>query len=159
MNPPLKQFVPSDVCLKCDGCCRFNLADSPWRPKAGDQELLHGVDPQGYLKTVWEGSHHQCIHFNPKDHTCGIYGQRPFECSLYPFILSKTNQEIKMFVHLACPYVQEQETKESLSQYISYMETFFLQPSIKVFLKNNSRLLHDYSPFEAELRFLFNVEV
>lgn len=157
MSPSLKQFVPSEVCLACDGCCRFQLADSPWRPKAGDQEILEGVDPQGYLKATLVGTHYQCIHFNSKDHTCGVYAQRPFECSLYPFILSKTKQGLKMYVHLACPYIQEQETKEELAAHIKYVQDYFNQSHIKDFLRNNSRLLHDYSQFESELRFLFDI--
>ena len=57
----LKQFVPSEVCLKCKGCCRYKEADSAWRPKlgAGDQEGLAALitagdvlDAQAYIKTI-----------------------------------------------------------------------------------------------------------
>ena len=157
MNPSLKQFVPSAVCLKCDGCCRFNLSDSPWRPKTGQAESITGIDAQGYLKTIEALGHHQCVHFNPKDNTCGIYLQRPFECSLYPFILSKNSEGIKMYVHLACPYVQEQELKEGFKQYALYLQEFFNQPVHKDFFKTNSRLLHDYSSFKDELKYLFDI--
>lgn len=159
MTAQLKQFVPSSVCLKCDGCCRFQLSDSPWRPKVGEQEISHGVDTKGYVQTIASGDHQQCVFFNKADNTCGVYERRPFECSLYPFILSQTQQGIKVYVHLACPHVQDNETKENFKEYVSYLTAFFSQPQTKDFLKNNSRLLHDYSHFGQELKFLFDIGV
>ena len=157
MSLPLKQFVPSAVCLQCDGCCRFQLADSAWRPKVGEQEILEEMDAAGYLKTIPVDDHHHCVFFNKSDHTCSVYERRPFECALYPFVLSKTPQGIKLCVHLACPYVQETETKQEFQDYQAYLKTFFKQPHTKDFLKNNSRLLHDYSKFDQELKFLFDI--
>src|SRR5665213_3654294 len=95
----LKQFVPSEVCLKCKGCCRYKEADSIWRPKLGssDQQSLAAIitagdvlDRDGYIKTIQTCGEHFCRFLNSADHTCGIYTKRPFECSLYPFILSQT---------------------------------------------------------------------
>jgi Fe-S-cluster containining protein len=159
MTPTLKQFVPSQVCLSCEGCCRFLLSDSPWRPKTGEQEAPEGVDQLGYVKTTPQGEHHQCIFFSKKDGTCGIYSKRPFECALYPFVVSGTDHGVKVYMHLACPYIQEKEISPELQDYISYLQDYFKQPSTKAFLKSNRRLLHDYSPFENELKFLFNIEV
>jgi Fe-S-cluster containining protein len=157
MTHSLKQYVPSSVCLKCEGCCRFALSDSPWRPKTGQAEGINQIDPQGYLKTVAEGKHHNCQFFNKIDHTCGIYEHRPFECALYPFILSKTFLGIRVYVHVACPHVQENENKEEFFLYASYLKEFLKDPKIKEFLKRNDRLLHDYSEFHQELRFLFDL--
>ena len=158
MISQLKQFVPSNVCLKCDGCCRFQLSDSPWRPKVGEQELKEGVDPEGYLKTIPQGGHHQCTHFNQTDNTCGVYSKRPFECALYPFIISSSSRGVEVYVHLACPYVQENEIKPEMQEYILYLKNFLNQLPTKAFLTNNSRLLHDYTPFNNELKFLFRIE-
>ena len=154
----IKQFVPSSVCLKCDGCCRFQLADSPWRPKTGQQEAVEGTEKAGYVKTVARDGRHQCVHFNHDDNTCGVYAKRPFECSLYPFVLSKSSRGIELFVHLACPYVQENQLKPEIRDYADYLKEFFNQPRTKTFLKNNSRLLHDYSPYKKELQHLFSIE-
>jgi uncharacterized protein len=159
MTIPLKQFVPSSVCLKCEGCCRFLLSDSPWRPKTGQGELTEGIDIEGYVKTVPQDSHHQCGYFNKTDSTCTIYEKRPFECSLYPFVVSGEGPHIKVYMHLACPYVQEKEVSVELQNYIGYLKDYFSQGSTKAFLRDNSRLLHDYSAFEAELKFLFMIEV
>src|ERR1700685_2495848 len=95
----LKQFVPSEVCLKCDGCCRYKSADSIWRPKLGadDRENLAALitasdvlDDQDYVKTIQNCGKHFCQFLNQADNTCGIYTKRPFECSFYPFIISQT---------------------------------------------------------------------
>ena len=120
---------------------------------------MEGIDDKGYLKTVLQDKHHQCTYFNKVDSTCGIYSKRPFECSLYPFIVSGTPGGVKVYMHLACPYIQEKEVSLELQAYASYLKEYFQQPSTRNFLKNNSRLLHDYSAFEVELKFLFNIEV
>ena len=134
MISQLKQFVPSNVCLKCDGCCRFQLSDSPWRPKTGQMELQEGIDEAGYLKTVKEGNHHQCVFFNKIDHTCQVYSKRPFECESYPFVVSKENEDIKVYMHLACPYIQDREVSVELQDYVVYLKGFFKESSTKMFL-------------------------
>ncbi len=159
MTGQLKQFVPSSACLKCDGCCRFRLSDSPWRPKAGEQELQEGTDSQGYVKTIPQAGHHQCIFFNKTDNTCEIYVQRPFECALYPFVLSQTAKGLEVYAHLACPYIQDQEQSPQLQEYVTYLKEFFGLPRIRSFLEINGSLLHDYTSFQQELKFLFTIEV
>jgi Fe-S-cluster containining protein len=159
MTSSLKQFVPSSVCLKCEGCCRFLLSDSPWRPKTGEGEIKENVDAAGYVKTVPQDAHHQCNYFNKIDSTCSIYEKRPFECSLYPFVVSGEKQGINVYMHLACPYIQDKEVSQELQDYITYMQDYFKQESTKTFLKNNKSLIHDYSAFENELKFLFTIEV
>lgn len=156
----LKQFVPSSVCLQCEGCCRFQLAESPWRPKVGQQEVQEGVDQASFLKTIAQkDGHYHCVFFNKKNSTCGIYGHRPFECALYPFVLSKSQKGLELYVHLACPYIQEHHCSPDLNAHVDYLRMFFAQAQVKNFLQNNSRLLHDYTPYHQELEFLFSVEV
>jgi len=155
----LQQFVPSSICLKCDGCCRVNLSDSPWRPKVGQEEPQEGVDLEGYVQTLPQGNHRQCVFFNKMDNTCGVYAKRPFECALYPFVLSQSGKDIEVYVHLACPYVQDNEINPRLQEgYVEYLKEFFNQPRTKAFLKRNGRMLHDYKDVKNELRFLFTIE-
>jgi len=81
----LKQFVPSEVCLKCNGCCRYKEADSAWRPKLGlrDQVGLADLitagdilDAQAYITTIQSCGEHFCRFLNAKDNTCGVYVNR-----------------------------------------------------------------------------------
>jgi uncharacterized protein len=154
MKMNLKQFVPSNVCLKCEGCCRFQSENSMWRPKWDKREF---IDDQDYVTTIHECGQHLCRFFNKGDSSCHTYHDRPFECELYPFLLSKTSDGIKVFVHLACPYVQEHQADPALEEYVSYLREFFAQSSTVDFLKRNSRLLHDYTPVTVELQYLFTL--
>ena len=166
MLSSLQQFVPSEICLKCQGCCRFKSMDSPWRPKVGEAEKnvlalrITGnfTDDQNYIQAIEDCGNHFCRFFNQSDSTCQVYTQRPFECALYPFILSKSIQGIAVYVHLACPFVQDHQSDELTRRYINYLQEFFHLPQTKDFLKRNQRLLHDYFPFEAELQFLFTIK-
>ena len=167
MSPlDLQQFVPSHVCLKCDGCCRFKTADSSWRPKVGQEEkakigMAAGADftdAQAYIKTIEDCGNQLCRFFNKGDSTCQIYDRRPLECALYPFILSKHAQGVQVYVHLACPYIQDHQSDVALENYIDYLRTFFAAEGTRDFLRKNRGLLHDYTPFDMELKFLFTLE-
>jgi len=162
----LKQFVPSEVCLQCDGCCRYKEADSIWRPKLGmrDQanlaDLITGnivLDSQGYVKTIQACGEHFCRFLNGADNTCGIYTKRPFECSLYPFIISQTPDAVKVYVHLSCPYVQDYLPRADFDAYVAYLKEFFRRAKTKEFLSRNKAMFHDYSPYASELLYLFDL--
>jgi len=163
---PLKQFVPSKVCLKCDGCCRYKTADSPWRPKLGarDCEGLgalitagNAMDGQSYVKTAPSCGQHICMFLEEKDNTCGIYSRRPLECFLYPFILSKTADALKVYVHLACPYIQDHLSRPDYEAYVLYLREFFRREDVRRVLAQNSAMLHDYTAYTPELLRLFDL--
>ncbi|MDE1921089.1 MAG: YkgJ family cysteine cluster protein [Candidatus Omnitrophica bacterium] len=159
-------FVPSDVCLKCDGCCRYKSADSPWRPKLGEadkQSLAAAItdgdvlDDQAYIKTIQNCGQHFCRFLNQSDNTCGIYAKRPLECLLYPFVLSQTPDGIKVYVHLSCPYVQDHLSRSDFDSYVSYLKEFFRKEGVRAFLSRNRAMFHDYSAFAPELLHLFDL--
>jgi hypothetical protein len=162
----LKQFVPSAICLKCNGCCRYKEADSAWRPKLGarDQDNLAALitagdilDARNYIKTIQVCGEHFCRFLNQGDNTCGIYTKRPFECLLYPFILSQTPGAVKVYVHLSCPYVQDHLPRAEFEDYVAYLKVFFRREDIRGFLSVNKAMLHDYSSYAAELLHLFDL--
>jgi len=162
----LRQFVPSEVCLKCGGCCRYKSEDSPWRPKLGARDqaglgvLVTGedvLDAQAYIKTIQTCGEHFCKFLNAKDNSCGIYSQRPFECSLYPFILSKTPETVKVYVHLACPYIQDHLSRSEYDAYVVYLKDFFWREDVRGFLAQNTNMFHDYTSFAPELLHLFDL--
>jgi Fe-S-cluster containining protein len=162
----MKQFVPSEVCLKCDGCCRYKEADSMWRPKLGmsDQESLADqitgnivLDTQGYIKTIQACGKNLCRFLNGADNTCGIYTKRPFECLLYPFIISQTPEAVEVYVHLSCPYVQDHLNREDFDAYVAYLKKFFDRVDIREFLSRNKDMFHDYSAYASELLHLFEL--
>ena len=169
----LKQFVPSEVCLSCDGCCRFKEPNSTWRPKVSGEEKKNiavddvrlidkiftseTVDDKNYLRTTRCHDLYHCVFHNPKDNTCGIYGRRPFECRLYPFILSRRKSKVVVFAHGNCPHVQQYRDHSSFRDYVEYLKTYFSQENVREFLRQNPFWIGDYSDYEAELELVFAV--
>lgn len=173
MFKDMQQFLSSDVCLSCEGCCRFDKNKSDWRPKIGKSEepvisdyLVSSekiatrlvVEKGGYLEDKLCHGMYACKHFNPEDTTCGIYEVRPFECRLYPFVLTRLNNKVEVSVHLTCPYVQRTKDTREYYQYVEYLKEFFNKPEVGAFLKNNLHLFGKYSGYEDELLpvFAFN---
>ena len=168
----LKQFVPSEVCLKCDGCCRFKEKESLWRPKIAKEEMeqlsQHDlfakiftkslVEKDGYIKTTSCDSGHQCHFFENKTNTCRIYEGRPFECQLYPFILTKKDGKVVIDVHHHCPYVQKNRNTQDFQEYADYLKKFFNRSDIRNFIDSNSHLIGDYSSHQDELEYLFSLD-
>ena len=167
MSLQIRQFVPSEVCLQCDGCCRFKAADSPWRPKLGKEEAKglaaivtqkDWLDDDSHIRTLRHCGEDVCQFFNPGDHTCQVYSDRPFECSLYPFILSRSPQGVEVYVHLSCPFVQDTQGSTEFEEYKVYLKGYFQTAPVLDFLKRNAGLVHDYSPFLMELQHIFTIE-
>lgn len=168
MTLPIKQFVPSGICLKCNGCCRYKEADSAWRPRLGPDDRANlaalitagdVLDAQAYIKTIPVCGGHFCQFLRKEDNTCGIYTQRPFECALYPFILSQTVDALKVYAHLSCPYVQDHLPDTTFEAYVAYLRTFFDRADTRQFLSDNKAMFHDYSPYALELLYLFDVSL
>ena len=171
MKTNLNQFVPSEVCLQCDGCCRFKEENSAWRPKMAKEEITRlrqsGLadlilskeifSKDGAIKTVSCPTEHLCSFFNPQDHTCRIYSARPFECRLYPFILTRKDQQAVISVHLNCPFIQQKRLTRDFDEYVAYLKKFFQEEEVLAFLKRNPDLAGDYSDYQAELEYLFTL--
>jgi Fe-S-cluster containining protein len=115
------------------------------------------VDADGYIKTAHCPSGHLCRFLNAADNTCGIYAKRPFECSLYPFIISQTPEAVKLYVHLSCPFVQDHQPLAAFDAYVDYLKDFFSRPDIREFVMANKAMFHDYTPYAMELLYLFDL--
>lgn len=169
----LKQFVPSDVCLSCEGCCRFHEEKSSWRPKITQEEvglaakcglcgpqLEQNIDDEvGFLRTVFSSSLNQfiCSFFSDETKSCKIYLYRPFECQLYPFLLIKKQGKIFLGVHGNCPYVQVKQSAQEWKGHVEYLKKFFSKKKMADFLKRNPALFADYLPFQNEIEYLFEL--
>src|SRR3989338_3332366 len=118
MFEDLKQFVAEDVCLSCDGCCRFKEPDSLLRPRLTQEEMeqpaqgglaekifsKEDVDFKNQIKTAACGGEHHCRFFSSSTNACAVYQNRPFECRLYPFVLVRSRDRIQLSAHHHCPF-------------------------------------------------------
>lgn len=169
----LKQFVPSDVCLKCDGCCRFKEEKSAWRPKVTAEERAdmifspsvgsifsrRSVDKEERIVTRPCASGHHCTFLHEDGHTCRIYGDRPLECSLYPFVLSRRGSELDVSAHLSCPYVQEHWKTKAFNEHVHFLQKYFEQTDVANFFRRNSSFGDGNPAQPAELDRLFIIDL
>lgn len=118
----LPQIVPSQVCLRCDVCCRFPEPDSFLRPYFTADEVRRAVaaglppasfaDPRGGQVVVVPnpaGEGYLCPAFDPATSRCRIYEHRPLDCRLYPFALmwSADGREVLLGWDTKCPFLRE----------------------------------------------------
>jgi Fe-S-cluster containining protein len=165
----LKQFVPSAVCLACDGCCRFSDEQSQWRPKIAEEEIRQlendstgqnsfsraCVDEGSGLKAQFSGDQCVCAFLCPERNTCRIYSLRPFECQLYPFVLVKRGNKAVVAVHRHCPHIQKKYGSRELERYTIYLKGFFQRSEVMPFIRANPHLVGDYRGYEDELTTMF----
>lgn len=151
----IKQFVPSDVCLRCLGCCRFEEQDSAWVPCLLEEEMQFLLDkdiPPACIslqrKLLAEphaqGSGYLCPFLDAESNRCKVYGFRPFECQLYPFLLVMRNKRALLTVDLNCPYAKEKLNSQEFKEYTAYLESFLNSPAQLRILKDNPQLLAAY---------------
>ena len=165
----LKQFVPSLVCLSCEGCCRFQSGKSPWRPKVGrgeEADFKSGLgtaedilDHGAYVKAELYGALWRCCFLDGEANTCGIYSGRPFECRLYPFLLVKSGEQFLVALHLSCPFAQKYYGKAETENYAAYLKEFFSRTPGKEFLINNRELFSDYREAADEWVPVFELDI
>jgi len=151
----IRQFVPEDVCLKCQGCCRFKEADSVWSPCLLDEEVQSFLDkdmPPAYISAnrrmmlkqdpITQG--YVCPCLDIKNNKCQVYLTRPFECQLYPFLLNLRSGKVLLTVDLNCPYAKEKINSDEFRQYIAYLTQLLNTPAYKRILKDNPQIIQAY---------------
>ncbi len=173
--PELKQYVTSEICLACDGCCRFKEEDSRWRPKvaASEKDAIKRSDlateilrreiftPQGYIlaQKADSSSCFTCVFLHRSEGTCRIYARRPFDCRLYPFVLDRKEEKIRVCVHRNCPFIEQTLQSPPYEEYVQYLKNYFSHPQVKDFLRANPELAGDFSMYADELEPVFALEL
>ena len=151
----IKQFVPSQVCLKCQGCCRFKEMHSVWAPCLLDEDIQNLLDrdippstlsiDKRILPIPVEGSEtYLCPFLSPDDNKCKVYEIRPFECQLYPFLLSVRNKKINLTIDLNCPYASGMVNKKEFKDCVEYLTAYLNSPAQVELLKENPHILQAY---------------
>ena len=154
-----KQFIPEAYCLKCSGCCRFREANSVWSPCLLDEEIQDlldknipavslSVDKRLLLVADKEGSCFYCPFLKPEGNKCSIYHSRPFECQLYPFLISLKNSKVFLTVDLNCPYVKEKINTPEFKEYTKSLILLLNEPDNLEILRDNPHIIQAYSEVE-----------
>lgn len=153
----LKQLVPQEFCLKCQGCCRFKEAESVWLPCLLDEEIQNLLDRKEIPSVSISAERRIQPLPNPKaegficpfldaaQNQCKIYDFRPFECQLYPFLISMHGQKILLTVDLNCPYVKDNLNTKEFKEYTGYLANFLNSPKQRAILKDNPQIIQAYA--------------
>lgn len=156
MNLP--QFVPSDYCLRCRGCCVFTSAPVDWRARLTVEEEIAlekrspGCSFGGILRALpVSESRLACVFLDSADHHCRVYSQRPLECAAYPFLLSVEDEEIRLYAHLACPFVREHQQDACFTEHALALTRHLQDESSPTEMKAAANSFPDYSRFADEL--------
>jgi Fe-S-cluster containining protein len=149
----IKQLVPEGYCLKCRGCCRFSQEDSVWSPRLLKEETSR-VSQIFIVADKSEGTF-VCSHLNVSDNNCRVYGSRPFECQLYPFLLSSRENKKFLAVDLNCPFVKDNKDTEMFKAYCVQIADLMKSPAFSAVFKNNTQIFQPYAGVSeiAELEF------
>jgi len=152
----IKQFVLKEACLNCQGCCRFKEINSVWSPCLLDEEMQDLLDKKDIpsvsisidkrIQPIPNPTENQfiCPLLNPSDNKCRIYSLRPFECQLYPFLISLSSKKVYLTVDLNCPYAKEHFKSEKFKEYTEYLSAFLNAPAQLRILKDNPQVIRAY---------------
>jgi len=151
----IRQIIPEEFCLKCKGCCRFKEMDSVWTPCLLDEEIQELLDekiPPACISSNKrllpvpnpQGDGFVCPFLETKDNKCKIYGFRPFECRLYPFLINLRGGKAILTLDLNCPYVAEHLNSAEFKKYTAYLISFLNSPGQLELLKDNPHILQAY---------------
>jgi Fe-S-cluster containining protein len=151
----IKQLVPQEYCLKCQGCCRFAQENSVWSPCLLDEEIQElldkkippasiSADRRIYPVANPQGEGFICAFFDLPKNQCRIYGFRPFECQLYPFLINLRGEKIILTVDLNCPYAKEKINSPEFKEYAEYLTKYLNSPAQMKLLKSNPQILKAY---------------
>lgn len=150
----LKQLIPPGFCLKCDICCRFLDRFSQMRPYFLYEEIekVRGRHLKPFKKSrvslislIRRKNMYLCPYFYPKKNSCAIYNIRPFDCRLYPFLLSHKDGRVSLCADLNCPFIKQNIKNKYLKDYISYLKKIFSDEKIINKVLKNKTLIGTYT--------------
>lgn len=168
----IKELIPQNICLACQGCCRYRQAVSSWSPfflpkeaaelierKIVDKSVFQeeiGKDAPVSVKLSRKEDFYICPFLEYSSNKCVIYNDRPLECRLYPFLLIRTKDAVSLAIDENCPYAKEILNAGTLKETLDYLMAFFaseeFKKSTETLFKNSEAI---YPPqYHAEFKIL-----
>ncbi len=174
----LKQLVPEEICLKCDTCCHFSENGSIWGPQFSESEAKYLVENDVLPPALFRGHHKNDTGFKEKDslevnliehescficpcldssnHKCKIYKHRPFDCRLYPFLLTKKDNKLYLARDKKCPYFDSAD-RAVVEEFTDYLNKELSRKGAIDFLIQNKELFSEYPIQDLELLFPISI--
>ena len=142
MKISVKQLIPEDFCLQCRGCCRFSQQQSIWQPHLLEEEKQE----LGEIIVVASSEENNfiCSNLGRADNKCKIYGSRPFECQLYPFLFNRKRHKVFLALDLNCAFVRKNSKDRQLKEYARSLAELVQSKDYLDKLKNNPQLAQEY---------------
>ncbi len=151
----IKQIVPEDVCLECQGCCRFLEAESSWLPSLLNEEisaLIQNpackviISDKKKIKPVFsqKNNNYLCYFLNPQENKCGIYPLRPLECQLYPFLINAYQEKVWLALDFNCPFAETHYETQEFIKYVEYLTGLLESVNFKKIFKDNPQIIQAY---------------
>ena len=78
------------------------------------------------------------------EHKCTIYKHRPFECSLYPFILEKDNGKLMLSVDTQCPFIKDKLEFVEFKKHVEYLYKTLSSQACRSLIADNPQLIDAY---------------
>ncbi len=161
----IKQFLTQEICLSCQGCCRFHQQHSVWAPFLFDEDVarlqesrvaLSCIAPENSLclsavpeaERAFVGAEFTCTFFKRKENQCGIYSLRPLECQLYPFVVNQKETKIFLGVDTQCPGIQEKLQTHEGQEYCKYLVALLKSPAYQAMFIRHARRIPTYPDIE-----------
>lgn len=175
-----KTLTKSADCFSCpDPCCRFAKEDVYFAPVLDENELAklrragHSLavfkKGQGvYLLRLRRGRQsgqgrlagkeiYVCPLLDEASGACIAYRNRPFDCSLWPFIFSRSADGHRVILAVfkdICPSLNKLSAKEK-KEYLSYLKEYLEKTDCRKRLQKYPALIWDYEPATEELLTIF----
>ncbi len=151
----MKQILPKETCLKCQGCCRFAEAATVWAPCFLDKEIKALSGKSGVAAAISADKRIRpvssktkdiffCPFLNPQGNKCKIYSRRPFECRLYPFLINSSAGKTYLAVDTNCPFAKEKFTSKPFKDYAIYLARLLNSKTFHKVLKDNPQIIQSY---------------
>lgn len=90
--------------------------------------------------------HYLCSFFDPCKNTCRIYQGRPFDCQLYPFMITYGADFKSVFLVLdtKCPSLRQRCDSKEVKEYLEYLTDILEREQTAEYINENKLFVNDF---------------
>lgn len=176
----MKTITTSDECAACRACCQFRAGKLYFAPLWTDDEVRHlqtgspetaqfhpfdasgrvfqiGLVPSTLKEDVWV-----CPLLDEPSNMCRVYGLHPFDCRIWPFLVTRDPDGAVRLVYVADPDCRGMRRAcadggDELKSYARYLEGYLRRPEVVATLRAHPELIWPTQPNTVPLADLSDV--